>query len=354
MRALAAMIGIVGLLVLAGCSSHEPRYEDRVPPSPKPASTRDLVDAAGRIAERYRRDAGRLPADALAPLTQASAIGFRVSGAPGLRMLTSHYADMLLASQLERRGGSPFFGAASPNRADAAITADSVDALVDAYVATRDPRYRQAAIEGATALKQPSLGLTPARGGLMMRVSSRGTQHLSVALTAQVARVLDRVGDPFIGGAATDTRNQLLRAVARAQQGLGRWYAFVGSEVPMNMEQWAMTLLSVASVDGRSPVAGIAASGITALFDAGFTPTGEPDLGAVHDRDGYGSGLAISTFDAYADAPRYALLVTQRALERRREDGTVMTVSRDDARVQGVYAVGFARRALSSRREGAG
>lgn len=347
LRALAVTIGLTLLLLAAGCSSHEAKFEDRVPPRAVPAP--ELVEAAARISQRYRSHADYLAADALAPLTQATAVAFQASGAPRLRTLTRRYADILLEAQLQRQRGSPFFGSERPGRADAAITAEAVDALTDAYIATRDVRYRDAAVAGARALESASLGVERVRGGLMLRESARRGSGLSVALTAKVAHALRRAADPFIGAPTAETANEMLDAVARAQESRGRWFAFVGREVPMTMESWSTTLLALASVEGQSPVDGIADAGIPALFEAGFTTIGEPDLRALPDPDGYGPGLAISAFDAFEEDPTYARLATRRALERRRDDGTVVGADRDDARAQAIYALGFARRALSAR-----
>ena len=351
MRALATTTIMLTALILAGCSSHEGEFEDRVPPPPDRSGTAaELADAAAQIVLLYRDDIDVLAADALAPLTQASALTFRATGAPGMLITTRRYADVLLRARVPRARGQAFFGSERPNRADAAITARSVDALIDAFLATRDERYREAAISGATALASPSLGMIGAPGGLVLRDPWRRGRGRNVALTAEGARALRRAADPLMGAPTMQTSDALLAAVEDAQQGLGRWFAFLGKRVPMDMESWATTLFSIASLRGESPVQGIAGAGIPALFRTGFTTTGKPNLRALPDGRGRGVALAISAFDAFTANPTYARLVTARVLESRREDGTVLRVARDDAQGQALYAAALARRSLSLRR----
>lgn len=350
MRTLTVTICAVAALVVAGCSSHDEKFEDRVPPPPvKSASAEELAASAATIVLRFRGDVDRLPADALAPLTQASALAFRASGAPGLRAVTRQYADGLLRARLPTSRARAFYGRERPDSADAAITARAVDALVDAFLATHEPRYRRAAASGAAALTSPSLGLRRARGGAVFRDPPRRGNRRSVALSAEVARALRRASDPLIGARTAAVADDLLGGVVRAQEGLGRWYAFLGTRTPMTLEQWSTTLLAVATSPAKGPAGGVAGAGIPALFGTGFSQQGAPNPQALPDPSGRGAPLAISAFDAFPAEPKYALLVTQRTLERLRKDGTVDSAGARNAELQALYATGLARRSLSSR-----
>lgn len=333
-------------LLLAGCSSHETKFEERVPAAPMTAaSTAELVQAAARVVLLYRDEAEGLPAAALASLTQASAIAFRASGVPGLRKQSVRYADLLLESRPQGARDGGFSGFGTPDLADAATTAMAVDALIDASTVTGRAQYRAAAVAGAKALTRPSLGLTRSPAGVLIRDPKRRGGRANVALTAQVAGALHRAAS--VGAPTATVSRQLFGSVAKAQEGLGRWYAYVGTRQPMDLRSWTTTLLAIAKYQ-QSPVEGIADAGVPALFGTGFTGNGVPKSESLPDPTGRGAASAISLFDAFPQNPFYARLTTQRALGQRRADGTMARASRDDVQVQALYALGFARRALTT------
>jgi hypothetical protein len=168
----------------------------------------------------------------------------------------------------------------------------------------------------------------------------------SIALSAQVALALALASQPQIGAATSGHAILIERMLQRAQVALGRWYAFLGTKTPMDLEPWSTTLLTLASLT-RSPSAqGMAGGGVPALWHAAFDARGGPNLAAVADPSRRGQAVAMSTFAAFQGDPALGHIEAQHIYERRRADGTIDAASASDASIQALYAIGLAREAL--------
>lgn len=345
-RAAAHVLVTAALAALAGCSSHEERFESQVPPPPSRAVTSErLGEAAAELALARRDDLERLPADAIAPLAQAAAISFRATGAPGMRNLARSYAEVLLDARVPVGDGIAFFGSERPGVADPAVTALAADALVDVYVATREQRFRGALLAAVDALRTRRLGWR-ARGEVA-GVTLPGEEGIDIAATAAAARVLQRASDPIVGAPSRADARRALSLVKAEQVALGRWYARAGSETPMSLQEWATTLFVLAEA-GDEEAVGAVGGGFPAMFDLAFTAEGSPEPDGLSDPDGGGAAWAISAAAAFADTG-YLERLAGSALEKRRPDGSVGWAPAEAHTAQARFALGFARAALRLR-----
>jgi len=342
-------------LLLAGCSSHERRFESLVPPrtkSPPGAEEEDAV--ALQLIRRYRPVARRLPAETLASLTQASAILYYATPTTELHDSVGRFADALLGSRL--RPGYEWREDAGPPRSDPGVTALAGTALIDAYLATRRQRYRSGVLSFVKAVRSRRLGWTRTRQGFAVRTP--GTPRtLNIALTGQVIQFLDhfgraldrpRSGHPTAGSQPGQDRLPPGRLAARrgidwirsAQPAVGRWYAAVLTRRPRIGREWATTLLALAVIGGGR-ASGILGPGVPAIWRAMFRANGHPRRGTTSSREGL--ALALSVFEEWSDR-RYARRAFASALRTRRRDGSTSFAPARDSVTQAYFALSLARR----------
>jgi hypothetical protein len=324
-------------IALAGCSSHDERFEDRVPPRPTDPSAdgREMAAAAVGVLKRYRNDTDLLTADALAPLARGAAVTFQAGGAPGVRSLTRHYADALLAARVSVGPAQGFFGAMSPGEADPAATSAAGIALIEAFTATGDERYRRAAGSAATAVRSGALGWRSGPRGTGVQADG----GLDIALTAQAAEFLDRAADELDVDSADDA-DLAFETVLENQAALGNWFAAVNSDQPQSIAEWAISLNALlASPDDEGERVGVAGGGVPKLTSAVFGSSGEPEEEAF-----VGVALAMVTLALSPDQTD-AVRVLGRAAESQREDGTVGSLDPRDPVAQSYAALAFSLRA---------
>lgn len=338
------LLAVLVCLVLAGCSSHERRYEGDVPAGPQredPIGADRYAAAAGTIVLHYRDSAEVLSTTDLAYLTEAAAVTYRATSAPGVRLAATRYADLLVSARRKTKAGIAF-GSGTGDGVDPATTALAVNGLVQAYKVTGSQRYRTVAAKAAKTLASPSLGTRPGAGGLVVGAAGRPAV---VALTALVSRALRQAGGEGIDAGTTPAANRMEAAISKAEIAGGHWYADFSGKVPMDMEQWAMTLLS--EVTSRNPRATqVAFSGVPAFGRAAFDRDGDPRLKTLPDDSGRGTALALSVFIGL-DPTHLGPVVAERAFASRRQDGTVDRAPATAADVQALYAIGFAGRSLT-------
>lgn len=276
MRLAGSVALLSSALLLVACSTHEPRFEAMAPPQPTDA------DAVRTTAERLvKRPAERLASaapDVLAPLTQAAAILLRSTGGTGVRTLTRRYGDALLEGQVRENGVRGFYAGARTQEISLSTTLRAGIALTWAYRATGDERYASAVRAVASGARRPAFGLVRHRDGYAMRAKQR-PRRLSVALSALAAEFFTACSE--LPGTAVGTfARGSLKTVVSSQAALGRWFAVVGGRTPMTLEQWGLTLTSLAALP--SPEArGIAGAGVTALADAAFMDDGDVRAGTL-------------------------------------------------------------------------
>ena len=267
MRLTVVVAGCASALLLGACSSHEPVFESTAPPRlPSIEAVRATTD--NLVATQAATIVSSPPAS-LAALTLATASYFQAAREATVRALTKRYADALLDGRIIVRG-QPGFYSSNLRKIDPATTLRAGLALVDAYGATGEPRYR-AAVRGLvrTALSS-SFGLQRYANGYVMRTP--GTGRRSIALTA-LAAAFARAADPLVPASLREYSDGALRTVTGNQAALARWYAFIGTREPMSLEQWGLTLTSLARLPAQEAQS-ILAAGVPAIHGVSFLPDG--------------------------------------------------------------------------------
>ncbi|MGH2899180.1 MAG: hypothetical protein ACRDMZ_10945, partial [Solirubrobacteraceae bacterium] len=295
MRLILAAGVLLFTLLLAGCSSHEAKFDGTAPPRlPALDSVRLTTD---RLIARPAPAIVSLPADALAALTQAAALHAETTGGAGLRTLTTRYADALLRARIHAGGDSGLPAGARADRIDPGTTLRAGLALAEAYRVTRTARYAAAVRGLARTVSTPPFGLLALRRGLVMRETQPGRRR-SIALTALAAAFMT-AADPFDGRRLRTYASGALRTVADQQPAVGRWYAYVGTRQPMSLEQWGTTLAALARVPADEAQS-IVATGVAAMNENAFLADGVVRAGALTVEP---KGIAIA-LRALASGPR--------------------------------------------------
>ncbi|MDP9225300.1 MAG: hypothetical protein M3P18_15945 [Actinomycetota bacterium] len=341
---------LAATLAATGCATHEAKFERDVPPRPvdRVAQERTALRAAAHLIEHFRPEMNALPADALAPLTKSAALLFEVTGAPGMRRATRIFADTLLQTRASVGSGQAFYSSIRPGRPSEEATVDAGDALVDAFIATGNERYRAAVTDATRAVTSRSLGWTKVRNGFAVRVASYGARYYSVSRTAAAAAFLFRAAAIDANPQVRPAAARALRLVSASQAAAGRWYETFGARSPMTLASWARTLLALGS-SGRSPLRDIENAGALVLWTAAFRGDGTPLNTPLVDRRGFGLAIALSLLQEAGGTKSYADLAYRYALDHRRDDGTVETAAAGDDVVQAYFTLAFAQRAYRLR-----
>jgi hypothetical protein len=349
-RTVAGLLLVMIAVCSAGCSTHEPRFEEGLPSPPSRLETESgtAAGAAGELIRRYETKTIVLPVESLAALARASALMFDVTGAPGMQAVARSFTDTLLKARVPVGSGQAFFSSRSRGRPDLEATIDAGNALLDVFRLTRDTRYVTAARDAGQAVISKRLGFVSTSDGFAVAVQGAHPGLYSIPLTAGAALFLQRL-------AVTQTRPTALKYaqgafeyVAKHQAAVGRWYLLVGAKTPMTLRSWAGTLLALASTsDARNQ--GIVGGGVAGLWSAAFTNSGSPRRGPLFDRRGLGLALSLRLFQRFASSSREADATYRSIFSDRRSDGTVEEApSRDDV-AQAYYALAFAERAFALR-----
>jgi hypothetical protein len=282
-----------------------------------------------------------LSSAALAPLTEAAAIVFRLTGSTDAHALVEQFAGALLRARASSGGVSGFFGASSGSVPQAQATAAAGLALVEAYAVTRNPTYRDAALAAAVDVTNPALGWVSSakEHGVRERPGGPG---VNVALTADAALLLKRAAALGDVGLLAQSR-AALRTVYSSQAAVGRWYAFVGSHQPMDLSEWGTTLFDLLA-DGSKESLGIAGGGVPALYDTSFTARGQLMKNSLTDSQPGGVALALRALAAYPD-PGLSETAFAALVDLRRHDGTISLARASDTVSQADFALAFAQKA---------
>jgi hypothetical protein len=341
MRVAAAVLcALVVCVALSACSTHRADLESQVPPQGLPArSTGEITDMAMSLLESERGHLDVLSAEALAPLTSAAAIVYRRTGSSRAFSLDRQFANGLLESRVKRSGVSGFLSTSTGSAAEAQITAISGLALVDAYRATGENRYKNAALGAANDVTNPALGWISSSGDVGIR-NGGANSGLSVAMTANAALLLERAGQLGNPGMLAKSR-AAFHTVYASQAAVGRWYANVGGRSPMNLSEWASTLYDLLA-DGSKESLGIAGGGVPALDDAAFGRNGQLLRNDLTNGEPVGVAMSLRMLAASPEVSQ-----TDEALGRladlRRHDGTVSLARADDVTTQAYFALAFAQ-----------
>jgi hypothetical protein len=340
-----AAILLLAAALLTGCTTHR---EDLDPSSAsRVAATADerktALEAVRRLLGFRPGTIDQMSTEALAAATSAAALATSASADRDLATISRQYADALLRREAGRAGLSGFARAAAADTPDAAVTGLAALALLDAAEATGDARYESAARNAAQAVTDPRFGWVEARDHVGVAVpadevatAARRTgarRRISIALTATAWWLLRRTGDVLDAGRARDT-------VLGNQAAVGRWYAILGTRVPMGLTDWATTLNAVIADPSRQSQ-GVLGAGVPAIYAAAF----ESD-GAVAERrqdaDAQGVALALGVVAQYADWS-YAARAFPAITDEMRPDGRI-DLGADMPTAQAYFALAFARR----------
>lgn len=268
MRLTVVIAGWASALLLTGCSSHEPIFENTAPPRlPSIEAVRAATDI---LVSTPTRTIVSSPPAPLAALTLATASYFQATRGAPVRALTKRYADALLDGRIVVRGNQGFYAESNIRKIDPVTTLRAGLALVDAYGATGDSRYAVAVRGLVRTAFSSSFGLQRYANGYVMRTP--GTGRRSIALTA-LAAAFARAADPLVSASLREYSDGALRTVTGNQAALARWYAFVGTREPMSLEQWGLTLTSLARFPAQETQS-ILAAGVPAIYGVSFLPDG--------------------------------------------------------------------------------
>jgi hypothetical protein len=345
----------MALVLLSGCSTHEARFErDRGSVS----QVRDIANAdrtAVSIVASYKNAAEQLPTAALVPLTQAAAFSLAVDRSPSSQANMDTFGEALLRRRVRTAGGLYIYASERGGTGmDQALTVRAGNAWLAALGATKDRRYRRLVVETARTVSSPRFGWeTVAGGSAIPRDDGLGGPQPAapnVLLTASAANFLQRAAQAGIYPRGQELARKAYRAVERAQVATGRWYAEIGTAVPMVVDSWAGTLLSLKTA-ASGELQGIAEAGADGLWRAAFYPSGRPRLGTLISDAGSG-GIAVA-LGSLQQSPRpdRADKAYMWALQHRRPDGSFPPYAPHDHLAQAEYALAFARRSYHLRFE---
>jgi hypothetical protein len=339
---------LLTVLITGGCSTHETKYEEGLPPPPsRLTADRDRASrAAARLISNYQPRIAELSSEALAPLAQGAALLFGATGAPAMRTAARSFADTLLQAQISVNGGKAFFGSADPRRSDLQTTIAAGDALLDVFNVTGDSRYRSAVQDALKAMRSSELGWAKTKNGYAVKVPRR--RQYNIPETAAAALLLRRSAKLNINPAVRAEGTSAFGFVDANQAAVGRWYLNVGGKVPMSLTTWASTLLSLASARDLK-YQGIVGGGAPALWSAAFTDAGIPRQIPLVDNRGVGVALALRLFQRFAGTAPDAETAYASVLSHLRPDGSVEWASPGDNVAQAYYALAFAERAFALR-----
>jgi hypothetical protein len=342
------LVAALAILVV-GCSSHDKRFEGRVPPPPNQTSEgRQSAAAALELIGRYAPQADSLPTETLIPLVEASAIAFLATAAPGARRLTITFSERILAAQIPVGDGIGFYGSTAHALADPLTTASAGLALIDAFAATDRGRYREAALEAASALHAERFGWR--RQGAVAGLVLRRGDDFNVAATAQAAAFFAHAASDLGAPTADDSRRGF-QLVLDNQAALGNWFAQVGKSRPQSLTQWATTLNALLIAPTRERM-GVAGGGIPKLWKAAFSASGTPIPTPLVTGSVSGSARSLSLVAGYADQS-YATRGLDAALGKTRKSHQTAGSTFDDSESQAYLALALAQhaRALLERSE---
>jgi hypothetical protein len=325
LRTAAPLVLVAALL--AGCSTHRADLDPNAV-STGPDSAREeqiAIDAVRALLDHKPRGIRRLGAEALAALASAGATAASATGDPDLAALSHRYADALLRTQADRGTIHGFGRTATDDAPDVTVTGLAALALLDAEEATGDSRYGAEARQAARAIVKPRFGWAEGRGDVGVAVRNR----ISISLTATAWLLLRRTGNVYQAGRARNT-------VLGNQAAVGRWYALLGTRIPMQLTEWARTL-DAAVADPSPNAQGILGAGVPAIYAAAFKTSGAPRSNV----NSKGVALALGVLAQYADT-RYAERAFAAIKEQMRPDGRIRLGVRD-ATTQAYFALAFAR-----------
>jgi hypothetical protein len=342
---------LLAALIVAGCSTHEVRFEGAVPP--EPLTTTQRIDTAHEIVatllERFAAPGKRLLPSAAAPLGEAALLD-----AQATRSTKSFQTFRRLASSLLRGRIAVGIGLAYPGAdgrtPDSLVTAEVARTLLYFDHVTPTPPWRQAAARAVQAMVTPRLGWTRLRDGYAVREPD-AKRRFSIARTADAGLVLAKIADVGGGPLAERYARSAMNVVRRAQTSPAEWHKALGTNAPMPVAERALTLFSLYSRPSKADQDLVLAA-IPSVFEQAFHSWGEPRSGPLMGRRGIGAALALRAL--HLQPGTYpAEHVTRWFVTHRRADGTFEAAASTDATAQAYFALAFAMRGYIFSRGGA-
>ena len=112
-----------------------------------------------------------------------------------------------------------------------------------------------------------------------------------------------------------------MRTVTGNQAALARWYAFIGTRDPMSLEQWGLTLTSLARFPAQETQS-ILAAGVPAIYGVSFLPDGTVRPGDLTVQL-KGRAIAMQALASGAQQPYVASVFerAERAFAKPEDDG---------------------------------
>jgi hypothetical protein len=334
---------LVLAFVLAGCSTHEFRYEGGVPP--EPLTSKQRVDTAHEIVttllRRLAPPGRRLAPAAAAPLAEAALLDAQATRSPSSRRAYERLASSLLRNRIPVGIGLAYPGP-DGRTPDPLVTIEVTRSLLYFDKVDPGPRWRPAAARAIQAIVTPRMGWTRRRDGYAIRQPGARRRY-DIALTADAGLVLSQIATVGGGPLAKHYSDSALGVVRQAQVSPGRWHKSLGGNGPMPVAERALTLFALHALPSK-PDQDVTLRALPDLFTEAFESWGQPRTSPLVGKRGIGGVLALRTL--YLDPGRSpSEHVTRWYVEHRRADGTFEDAAADDATTQAYFALAFAMRA---------
>lgn len=346
MRSRWSILISIATLCLAGCSTHDAKFDSVLAPvSPSPvAGVSFLQNAAGGLLLRYANHESALSTESLALLAQASADGYIAirdswkARAAYLVQTARGFASVLERRRVPLDGGRAFTVGTRRRTGDPMVSAIAGDAFVDVFLATGGHSYAAA----ASAIVRALMGSTK----LWLR--SRAAGGGAAAVSATVALFLERAADIDISASSTGLppsapdHKEIRAERADARQAdaevagtlavralAGGAVAGASSDARSGLARLAMTLIALtapATAVDNPNVASVATPDL-AIINTVFSAAGRPAAGPATNASRASGCIVLAAL-----APGSALLrqAMEWALNHRRTDGTLPLAADSD------------------------
>jgi hypothetical protein len=326
-RARASILPAIAALCVAGCSTHDAKFDTVATTPVTPAPVVDpyaLQLASASLISRYAGETSSLPTESLALLARAAADGdiavrdFSKPAGVALLQDARRLADALASRAIAVGGGQEYPVDVRHRSGDPGVSGMAGDALLDVFLATAAPKYAADVSAVVRALMSPAEAWQ----------HSAATGGDGTATAATAALFLERAADVDVTSTSTGVapskpdHAQLVSQRALAAHALtaaARALSSVPSPDPAQLARTLIALTAPATAASNPDVTTVADLSLGAV-QAMFLATGAPAAVSAANGPGFSSCLALAALPAGSPLIEHAL---KWALTNRRADGSL-------------------------------